>query len=91
MNTESILTKIRQAKSKMDEANAANEEAILTIREAMIEARTDLDLSAERFAKLCDITPQYVFRIEAGKAHWSEDCLNTFMHNLEVASTQNQA
>lgn len=91
MNTESILTKIRQAKSKMDEAKSANEEAILTIREAMIEARSDLDLSAERFAKLCDITPQYVFRIEAGKAHWSEDCLNTFIHNLEVASTQNPA
>lgn len=91
MNTKSILTKIRQAKSKMDEAKSANEEAILTIREAMIEARSDLDLSAERFAKLCDITPQYVFRIEAGKAHWSEDCLNTFIHNLEVASTQNPA
>lgn len=83
MNAQTILERLRNAKSKMDEANNSADEAILLIREAMLEARSNLGFSAEKFGKLCGITPQYVFRIEAGKAHWSEDCLNKFISNME--------
>ena len=83
MNSQTILEQLRNAKSKMDEANNSTEEAISLIRETMIEARSNLGFSAEKFGKLCGITPQYVFRIEAGKAHWSEDCLNAFISNME--------
>ena len=83
MNAQTILEQLRNAKSKMDEANNSTEEAISLIRETMIEARSNLGFSAEKFGKLCGITTQYVFRIEAGKAHWREDCLNAFISNME--------
>lgn len=67
----------------MDKAAGSVEEARTTMREAMMQTREHLGLSAEKFGKLCGITPQYVFRIEAGGAHWSEDCIQAFIASME--------
>ncbi len=84
MNAQTIIDQLRNAKSKLDDANKSTDEAFLLIRETMLKARSNLGMSAEKFGKLCGITPQYVFRIESGKAHWSEECLDTFMSNMQA-------
>ena len=53
------------------------------IRKHMIAIRGKMGLSAEKFGQLCDITPQYVFRIEAGKATWSRKSVARFNANLK--------
>lgn len=83
MTTAKIIENLRQAQEKSEQATNMRIESRQMLYEAMKKARGELGLSAEKFGIMCGVTPQYVFRIESGKAHWSEKSISQFINALE--------
>lgn len=63
---------IKDAWSLRDEADELNYQSQQTLRQAMKEMRGSMGLSANSFGKLCGVTPQYIFALEAGRAKWND-------------------
>lgn len=81
--TTKIIENLRQAQKKSEQATNMRNESRQMFLEVMKDARGELGLSAEKFGIMCGVTPQYVFRIESGRAHWSNKSVNQFIQTLE--------
>lgn len=73
---------IKVAWSLRDEADELNRKSQEALRQAMKEVRSRVGLSANSFGKLCGVTPQYIFALEAGRAKWNDRMIIKLEENL---------
>ena len=73
---------IKDAWSLRDEADELNRKSQEALRQAMKEIRSRMGLSASSFGKLCGVTPQYIFALEAGRAKWNDRMILKLEENL---------
>jgi DNA-binding XRE family transcriptional regulator len=63
---------IKEAWELRDKADDFNRGSQENLRQAMKRLRARMGLSANSFGKLCGVTPQYIFALEAGRAKWND-------------------